>query len=303
MNHRKPNAVVESVQKSNIQTPLSGHPVDYQQVLVQHLELIDRVVHFIARRHRLSASDAEEFTSIVRFKLIEKDFAILRKFQGRSHLSTYLTTVIERQYLDHCIARWGKWRPSAAARRMGAVAIDLERLIAHDGLTFDEAVGTLQTNHGITESREQLHALMLKLPVRPQRKLAGEEGLALAASRPATIDIAVDEGEDALVARIESALSTGVAALSQQNQLILRLVFEENVSVAQIARVFSEEPKQLYRRLERILGGLRKQLEREGIEQPDVDRIMGHPAFGLGRVLEKAGRGLPENGGMGPSIG
>ena len=38
-------------------------------------------------------------------------------------------------------ARWGKWRPSAEARRQGALATHLERLMRRDGLTFEEAKG------------------------------------------------------------------------------------------------------------------------------------------------------------------
>jgi hypothetical protein len=52
-------------------------------------------------------------------KLIENDYRILRSFEGLASLGTYLTTVIARLFLDFQIHEWGRWRPSAAATRLG----------------------------------------------------------------------------------------------------------------------------------------------------------------------------------------
>lgn len=276
--------------------------MDYQALLIKHLERIDRVVQFIARRHRLSAADAEEFTSIVRLKLIDRDFAVLRKFEGRSNLVTYLTTVIDRLYLDFCIARWGKWRPSAAARRLGGLAIELERLLTRDGLTFDEAVGTLQTNHGTDATRDELHALFVQLPVRSVRKLAGEEELALVAARAGAADPAFDEPHaQETVERVEAALGFAVARLPAADRLLLKLHFQEDLPIAKVARLLSEEPKPLYRRLVKLVGGLRDELRSGGIDKSDIDRIVGHPALTLGKVFQAEDEPAPEDAGMGPS--
>ena len=115
--------------------------MEYHSLLVEHLGHIDRVVGGMARRHQLSAPDKEELTSVVRYKLIDKDFAILKKFQGRSSITTYLTVVVERLCLDFFNERWGKWRPSAAALKIGRVAVQLEQLVARDGFTFADVVG------------------------------------------------------------------------------------------------------------------------------------------------------------------
>ncbi len=280
----------------------SGRTVDYQKLFLQHLALIDHIVHHISRRQRLPEGAGEEFASVVRLKFIERDFAILRKFQGRSALATYLTTVIERLYLDFCITQWGKWRPSAAARRMGPVATHLEQLVSRDGLTFDEAVGTLQINHGVTETRDELHAMLQQLPVRTTRRSGGEDELAIVASRTGADDPAFDHSDDRdAVERIEAALAGAVAKLPIQDQLILKMRFHDDLAVAQMARLLAMEAKPLYRRLEQIAEVLRKDLHREGIDQTAIDRIVGHPALTLGGVLTPAGSGIPENDGLRPS--
>jgi hypothetical protein len=100
--------------------------VEYHSLLVQHLGHIDRVVGGMARRHQLSAPDTEELTSVVRYKLIDKDFAILKKFQGRSSITTYLTVVVERlclRLLQRALGQMASfvcsprdWRDRRAAR-------------------------------------------------------------------------------------------------------------------------------------------------------------------------------------------
>src|SRR5437870_13909457 len=70
-----------------------------ETVLVSEIATIERIINFVAARRRLRASDADEFASNVKLKLVENDYAILRKFQGRSSLRTYLTIVIQRLFL------------------------------------------------------------------------------------------------------------------------------------------------------------------------------------------------------------
>ena len=224
------------------------------------------------------------------------DFAILRKFQGRSNLGTYLLTVIERLYLDFCIARWGKWRPSAAARRLGGLGVLLEQFLGRDGMTFDEAVGTLQTNHGVIETREELHAIFVQLPPRSVRRFSSEEELALVASRRGASDREIHRGDDQEIAdRVEAALVRALAGLSPRDQLILKLRFQDNRAVADIGRLLQTDPKPLYRHLHDAIGLLRDKLRQEGIDQTDIDRIVGHPAITLGRVFAPDAGESPEN--------
>jgi RNA polymerase sigma factor (sigma-70 family) len=278
--------------------------VDFQSLLVQHLGHIDRVVHNVARRHQLSPTDAEELTSVVRFKLIDKDFAILRKFQGRSAITTYLTIVVERLCLDFFNERWGKWRPSSAARRLGGTAVMLEQLIARDGLTFDEAVSTMQINHGVSESREALLGILVQLPIRAVRRFAGEEELALVAALGGATDPAFDLPEEhAMAARIDAVLEQSVDQLPDRDRLLLRLRYHEDLPVASIARVLDVEPRPLYNRLAEITKELGVRLRREGIDQAQVNRVVGHPAVALGRMLGELAGNPSENDGLRPSNG
>src|SRR5258707_733762 len=116
--------------------------MDPQELFLSNLDAIDRAIGYVCHRNHLSPQDAEEFNSEVKTKLIEANYAVLRKFEGRSSFSTYMTTVIQRLYFQWRVQMWGKWRPSAEARRLGEKAITLERLLTRDGFTYREALET-----------------------------------------------------------------------------------------------------------------------------------------------------------------
>ena len=92
-----------------------------EALFLSQLDVIERVISFVCVRHHLPGSDADDFGSHVKLRLIESDYAILKKFEGRSSLRTYLTVVIQRLFLDYRISAWGKWRPSAEAKRAASL--------------------------------------------------------------------------------------------------------------------------------------------------------------------------------------
>src|SRR5207249_8611208 len=122
---------------------------DREAQFLSQLDLIESVIAFVCARQHLASADPDDFSSFVKLKFVENDYALLAKFEGRSSLRTFLTVVIQRLFLDHRISAWGKWRPSAEARRSGATAILLEQLMIRDGYRLEEACEMMRTNHGV----------------------------------------------------------------------------------------------------------------------------------------------------------
>src|SRR6187401_3305105 len=60
------------------------------QMFLTHLPAIDGIARAAARRRRLTTDEAEEFRSIVRLRLIENDYAVIREFRGSSSFRTFL---------------------------------------------------------------------------------------------------------------------------------------------------------------------------------------------------------------------
>lgn len=269
-----------------------------ETLLVSQLALIERVIAFTCRRHHLSSADADDFASHVKLRLVEDDYAILRQFQGRSSFRTYLTVVIQRLFLDFRIKAWGKWRPSAEARRNGPVAVLLERLIVRDGHSFEEAFELMTTNHAVTTPRAELERLAGLFPSRAKRRFESEDVLAGVPSREEAPDQTLAHHDaSAATARVSSVLRDLTRSLETQDRLILDLRFEDGRTIADIAGMLHLEPKPLYRRFERLLRDLRRGLEAAGVDPKAVFEALESPAA----TLDWSDR-RRETGGLRPSI-
>jgi len=266
--------------------------LDYEQFLLENLGTIDQAVLFIVRRHRLTRDEADELASSVKLKLIDRDYDVLRKYQGRSSLRTYLTAVVHRHFLDQRTARWGRWRPSARARQLGPVAVLLDRLLTRDGLTMEEAAAVMRTNHQVNASVPDLCALAGELPGRTGRRFVDEKLLADLPATDLPQDAALQEaGELAQADRIEAALAAALAKLEDEDRLVLKLHFYDGHLVSTIARLLGLEQKALYRRIDRLKAVLRSELETRGVTRDQISAVVGHPAAALGPVLGAAAEG------------
>ncbi len=229
------------------------------------------------RRRGFSREDTEDFVSKVKEKLFEDDYAVIRKFKGKSTLKTYLTTVVQHLFQDHLNHIWGKWRPCEEAKRLGPVAIQLDRLLHRDRLTLDEACQTLLTNHHVAATRQQLEDLAERIPHRsPPRGTEGEETLEdhPSAELPPDDRLRAQEGRT----RLEEILEMMKEILDQpphEDALLARMSCEFKIS--DIARRLRLEQKPLYRRLEKILKGLREELERRGVQPEEIGDLLSIP--------------------------
>jgi RNA polymerase sigma factor for flagellar operon FliA len=250
------------------------------ELYVAHHQIIERTIASVCRRQCLRDADAEDFAGIVRLHLIEHDYAVLRRFEGRSSLASYLAVVITRQFQDWRNARWGKWRSSAEAKRLGDVAVRLELLTVRDGLTLDEAHEILRTHHGIHESRAQLEALCGRFPVRHKRRFVDDEDMETVAATAGAADagIVASEARDA-ASRAATQLARAIDGLPFQDRLVLKMRFESGYTVADIAKALHLDAKPLYRRIERMLSTLRDALEDAGLTRESVAAALDDYGF------------------------
>jgi RNA polymerase sigma factor (sigma-70 family) len=250
---------------------------------LEHLATIERIAVFTARRGHLTPDEAAEFVQIVRVRLFENDYAIIRKFESRSSFTTYLTTVIVRLFHQWRVQQWGKWRPSAKATSLGEKAITLERLLSRDGFSFPEAVTMLTQRDPQSFSVEELEAIYVRLPLRnPRPVLLSDENVLSELPSEDSAEERVRAGEREIALRSAvAALDRAMGDFSPDDRLILRLRFEGGMTVPEIARILGLEPRKLYKRLERSFKALRRALEDAGIDQAAVGELLDGPALDL----------------------
>ncbi len=122
----------------------------------------------VTRTCRLSAGEAEDLQSDLWVRLLEHDGRVLRSFRGRARIGTYLVTIARNLVFDRRNKEWGRWRPSSAARRAGAEAVELERMMSRDGWTLDAAAESLKLA-GTLSAATLAATLAHTLPVRTRR--------------------------------------------------------------------------------------------------------------------------------------
>jgi RNA polymerase sigma factor (sigma-70 family) len=144
--------------------------VSPEDLFTANVPLIERLSRFVCREARMNPADADDFVSHVMLKLVNDDYAVLRKFEGRCQLSSFLIVVVRRALSDFLARERGKYRPSKEGQpertpRPMPVALDdvaeLHDSAADDGLRFDRMEGSRTVS-------ERLRGAIGELPAEDQ---------------------------------------------------------------------------------------------------------------------------------------
>lgn len=250
-------------------------------LLEEHFVLVRRRLDRLSRTSGLPEHEADEFLSWALFKLVENDYRILGSWEGRSSFSTYLTVVLVNLLRDYRIHVWGKWRPSAAARRQGPEAMLLERLRFRDHLPLEEAIDQVRALRDSSLSREELERIADSLPERSGRIMVGEEEL-LRIAVNGFVEKRIKEFEEApLVARLHEKLLALLRALPAEDRLLLKLHFQDGFTIAAISLLLRIPQKQLYPRRDNCLKKLRRAFQEDGLGFEEVRELLDSPCWDL----------------------
>lgn len=225
------------------------------------LDLLDRVARAVARARRLSPADVDDFAQAVHVRMAERHYDVFTRYEGRASLRTYLTVVVARLLKDWQNHEYGKWRPSSATVRLGAVAVMLDRAVNRDGLPVNEAVQLVATSTGRPE--QEVAALAALVPRRAKRRLVPLDAVG-------QYDVAHHEppmDDDASPARAAArrALAQALAAVPRGDARLFVARYLGKTSVATLARAESVDAKALYRRFDRIKKALRARIVAQGV--------------------------------------
>jgi RNA polymerase sigma factor (sigma-70 family) len=251
--------------------------VDAQELFLRHVSTIERIAAFVARRGHLSDTDGEDFAAFVNVELIERNYEIIRKFEGRSEFSTYLMTVIQRLFYQFRVKEWGKWRPSAEARRLGDKGILVEKLLTRDNYSLGEVVQILTTGCA-TCTPAEIEAIYARLPLRVPRPVLVSDDISpdAIAGGSEPDDALFGENRAAIAREASAAVDKALAGLEQEDVLILRLRFFESWKVPEIAEALALDQKKTYKRIDKLLKKLRMTLQRSGLSRRDIDDLLFH---------------------------
>lgn len=244
------------------------HP---RELLEQSVEVVDRVILRVCRRSALAPGEIDDFASAVKLALVENDYRILRHFEGRSSLATYLTIVIQRLLADHFTRTHGRWRPSQQAERLGPRAVLVEDLVGRQHRSIEDAAAVASM------TPREVADLTARLPLRAPRArevpLPPEEIVPLASRDRADAELHDRELRGVSV-RAGALLRDAMATWNATDRMLLRLRFESSLSIADIARLMNIPQRPLYRQFEALFERLRNTLAAAGIDPADAADLL-----------------------------
>jgi RNA polymerase sigma factor (sigma-70 family) len=252
-------------------------PMDPRTLIEQNVELIERVVQRACRRVGIPAGDVDDAASMVKLALVDNDYEILRRYEGRASLATYLAIVVQRMLADQRERTHGRWRPSPEAKRLGDRAVVIEDIVGRQKRSIDEALPHVRViDASIT--REEVVAIADRRPQRRPRprevELPAEEAVPLAAgdrSDAAALDSDLHDASRLAGTMVRET----IAGWPAEDRLLVRLRFESALSIADISRLMNVPQRPLYRRLEALLAQLRERLLAAGIDPSTAGDLAG----------------------------
>jgi RNA polymerase sigma factor (sigma-70 family) len=255
--------------------------------LTVHWPLINR----IAERRFGDTNLAEEAALFVLNQLEKNNCERLQSFQGRSKLSTYISSITIRLLEDFSRHKFGRARPPAWISRLGGIWVTLFQLLCLQRYSLVEAVETMM-NTVAERRKEQIEETALTIL---ERVVHCGEHQALEVSRedrPETVEeqnlnkghkdpetqllereqqilFTLLFGEKATPAAVQdfSSILRNPVQLSARERLLLKLCFQEELSVTRAGKMMGMNSNQVHGRLRRLLSRLREEFEQAGISR------------------------------------
>ena len=240
-----------------------------RDLLLSNRGYIRKVAKHAAQRHKLSPQDTEDFVSEFELKLLEDDCRVVRMHKEKSSFRTYVSTVSQNFLRDYKNRLWGKFRPSAEARRLGPLGVKLDELLYRDHYTLDQACKLLKTNYHVEKSEREIRAMAALLPPHGTRQIEDDKDLDKDPSpAPSSLQTLLDRERVARMREALGVLDELLSTLPDEDRLILQMTGEFQVS--EIARLLELPQRSLYPRIAKIRKQLRSALEDRGIDYTEI---------------------------------
>lgn len=216
-------------------------------------------------------------------KLCEKSFQRLLRFKpnGPAKFGTWLSVVSRNLCFDWFRSRYGRRRAFRSVERLTQLENEVFRLHVQQGMTLEETLNRLAPRNpdATLEAVEAADVRIQQALSYRQRWFLGQQK----ASRE-TFSVGADGGEGATFVEIEDSrpspelevmarerqreLAAAVAKLEPEERLLIRLRFEEELSLAEIARLTEAgDVQRAYYRMNLVLAKLRKSLGQKGVKK------------------------------------
>lgn len=247
---------------------------DPRELLALYWPTIEELIGLWRQKLKADEEETDTVESRVKEALFDHDFEIVRQYRHESSFRGYLSRIVQRTFLNLRVERYGRWHHSAAAERMGPLAMDLERMIYRDGYMPGEAISVLLTSHPEI-TRPELQQLVEALPGKLPRlsKVPLDDVVAVLVRGSESEELLLSNERFRLSERTAAVIRRYLDGLADDDRLLLQLLFETKRTMATIARMLAREQKALYRRRDQLFAQLRRELVDAGISRTEAKDV------------------------------
>ena len=258
-----------------------------RRLYLGNLDVIDKAARLVSRSRGHSPDETEDFCQEAKLYLLQKPrvLGLFRGEQDGASLLGYLIGVLANFSLDIYRRQSGKWHTSAEAKRLGPEAEALETLRYRDNLPLELALEQLLRKF---PQLPRVQALKLdeKLKPRSLRQWVGDAPLEkMAAPSHADEDVENHELEE-IERKVRKALDEALAELEPFDRVMVKSIFGHNLSIKDFAVLHGLKQRQGYSRFDQLRAGLRRKLEKVGIQAEEALRIIGWNESALHLALD-----------------
>ncbi len=231
-------------------------------------------IEAVCRKLFGQAAEADECFLYILEKCREDNCRRLGCFAGRSSLKTYLYTLCNNLAIDFKRAKFGRRRIPKMVRDMGAWAEVIYRLVCWQRYSYEDAWEIASLDGTYTDSFNRFLSDIEELGKAPCSENPHFFSIE-AQDRPESLadpNVASNPLESLLKKlgrqkRLQAAriIRNHTGTLTAEDQLLIRLIYGDNHSMAGAGRLVGLQPMQAQRRLKKILRGFRESLLAQGI--------------------------------------
>jgi RNA polymerase sigma factor (sigma-70 family) len=214
----------------------------------------------------IAGVDADTLFNEVLDRLKADSYKVLRDFENRSKLTTYITTIIAHLVIDIKRKIDGRNRIKERAKALGPTGEKLYDLVFIKGYPAPEAYDSLQTTEKIKETFDEFQMIV--------EKIRGHQ-----TSAPQQQPITKNTPEQDLISKqreelTKKVLNETLSELSNEERLLIRMKFplsddEEPKSLSEIGKMLHTTEKAVDSRIRRILTKLKEKMLRHGLSFDD----------------------------------
>jgi len=234
-------------------------------------------IETVCKRRFSAENDQNECYIYVIDSLKADNFKRLRAFKGKSSLNTYLYALINSLVIDFRRKQYGRRRIPAGVAKLGKWAETVYRFVCWQKFSFDDAYDFLRIDGLYTGS--YIEFIKETEPIRraPCRENPAFQPIDETHERVLkNIDDADSNPLELLIQKLDrekrikaiKVIRETIAALSEDDQLLVRLVYGSDQSVPAAAKVIGLSASTAGKRLKSLLTKFRENLLAVGIREP-----------------------------------